>query len=366
MKVIFVSNISWALYNFRRGLMKEIGDRGHEVIFCAAKDEYTQKLEQLGFRFIPISLDRKGRNVFKDLILFFNLLGIYRKEKPDWIFHNSAKPFLYGAIAARLSARRCINTLSGLGYLFIRMTLFTRFLLIFYKLACNCATKTFFQNKDDLQLFLDKKLIRPEKCALVPGSGVDIDYFKRTGSSPLKENFVFLFLGRILWDKGIGELIEAIRKLRESYPLMKVNFLGMIDSGNPAGIAREQIEEWGKEGLIDYLGDTMNVKPYLENCDCVVLPSYREGVPRALLEAAAMELPVIATDVPGCRAVVDNCLNGLLVKVRDPVDLAKAMKKMINSSAQQRKEMGRLGRLKVSREFDQNTVIRAYCEQIGL
>ncbi|MCX5712455.1 MAG: glycosyltransferase family 4 protein [Candidatus Omnitrophica bacterium] len=366
MKIIFVSNISWALYNFRRGLMKEIKDRGNEVIFCTTEDEYTVRLEQLGFRFIPIPLDRKGMNVFKDLILFLTLLNIYRKEKPDWILHNSTKPFLYGAVAAWLTGRRCINTHSGLGYLFIRMGLFTRFLLTFYKVAGICATKTFFQNKDDLELFLSKKLIDPEKCVLVPGSGVNIEYFRRKINIKKENGFAFLFMGRILWDKGVGELIEAVRTLRQDYPLMKINFLGMIDNGNPAGISGEQIETWNKEGLIEYLGEAIDVKPFLDDCDCVVLPSYREGIPRSLLEAAAMELPVIATDVPGCRAVVENNINGLLVKVRDPVDLARAMEKMINMPEPQRNEMGRLGRLKVSREFSEDLVIKAYCAEIGL
>lgn len=365
MKVIFVSNISWSLFNFRRGLMVEIKNQGHDVVFCAAKDEYTVKLQEFGFRHVPIVLERKGMNILSDLTLFFSLKKIYKNESPDWILHNSIKPNLYGAIAAYFSGKSCINTISGLGYMFIRRSLLSKIIMVLYRFAGFCARKTFFQNEDDMQYFLSNKLITKDKCVLVAGSGVNIDYFKPSGSSS-KNGFIFLYLGRILWDKGIGELIDSIRVLKKRFPLMKVNFLGMIDSGNPAGISRTQIEEWAQEGLIEYLGDVVDVKPYLEHCDCVVLPSYREGTPRALLEAAAMELPVIATDVPGCRSVVEHGVTGFLVKVKDSIDLTKAMDNIIKMSDSQRREMGQRGRAKVAREYNEKLVIDAYCTQIGL
>ncbi len=369
MKIIFVSNISWSLFNFRRGLMSEIKNRGHEVVFSAARDDYTVRLEQLGFRYIPISLERKGTNIFKDLWLFLSLIRIYKKEKPDWVFQNSIKPNIYGTIAGRIAGSRCINTVSGLGYLFIRKNFLSKFIRILYKFAGSCAEKTFFQNKDDLQLFLDKGLIDARKCALVAGSGVNTDLFKPNGKkesvSP-KDGIVFLYLGRILWDKGIGEFIEAVRILKKDYPLMKVNFLGMIDKGNPAGVSHLQIKKWVEEGLIEYLGEEVDVRPYLANCDCLVLPSYREGIPKALLEASAMELPVIATDVPGCRDAVEQGITGFLIKARDTAALVKAMDNVIKMTETQRKEMGRNGRLKVIRDFSERAVITTYCSQIGL
>ena len=365
MKVIFVSNVSWMLFNFRLGLMTEIKDRGHEVIFCTVEDEFTSKLKRLGFKYIPIALDRKGKNVLKDLSLLLSLVKIYKKEKPDWVFHNTTKPFLYGTIAAYLTRRSCINTHSGLGYLFIKMGFLTKFLMIFYKLAGFCADKTFFLNEDDLQLFLNKRLVDPKKCALVPGDGIDTDYFSPVGNRNTKDSFVFLYAGRILWDKGIGELIDSVRALKGRYPSMNVKFLGRIDTENPAGISRSQVDEWVRKGIIEYLGNTDDVRPYLKDCNCVVLPSYREGVPKALLEAAAMELPIIATDVPGCRAVVEHGVNGLLVKVKDPIDLAGAMDAMMRMSDSQRKEMGKSGRAKIIREYSERLVIEAYCSEIG-
>ena len=369
MKIIFVSNISWALFNFRRALMSEIKNRGHEIIFCAAYDDYTPKLQDLGFRYIPIALERKGMNVLKDLSLFFSLIRIYKKEKPDWIYQNSIKPNIYGTIAAHLTGCRCINTISGLGYLFIRESFLSNLIRILYKLANSYAKKIFFQNKDDLQLFLDNKLIDARKCCLVAGSGVNTELFRPDcDKHPVlsKNDFTFFYLGRILWDKGIGELIEAVRILKKDYPLIKVSFMGMIDKGNPAGVSDFQIQEWEREGLIKYLGEVVDIRPYLASCDCVVLPSYREGIPKTLLEASAMELPVIATDVPGCRDVVEHGVTGFLVNVKDAQALAKAMEKMIKMTEFQKKEMGRNGRAKVMRDYSESSVIKTYCAQIGL
>jgi glycosyltransferase involved in cell wall biosynthesis len=349
--------------------MAEIKNRGHEVIFCAAYDDYTAKLEDLGFRYIPIALERKGTNIFKDLFLFFSLIRIYKKEKPDWIYHNSIKPNIYGAIAAHLSGSRCINTVSGLGYLFIRKSFLSNLICILYKLANSYAEKTFFQNKEDLRLFLDNRLIDAGKCSIVAGSGVNTDFFKPNGNKKpgsFKNDFIFLYLGRILWDKGIGELIEAVRILKKQYPWIGVNFLGMIDKGNPAGVSQSQIQEWEREGLIKYLGEVVDVRPYLESCNCVILPSYREGIPKALLEASAMELPVIATDVPGCRDAVEDGVTGFLVKVKDAQSLVKAMEKVIKMTESRRKEFGRNGRAKVIRDYSECAVIKAYCAQIGL
>jgi len=232
-----------------------------------------------------------------------------------------------------------------------------------------CSKKTFFQNKDDLEFFVDQGLIHSEKCHLVAGSGVDVDFFKRNKKQDpvlAKEYFVFLYLGRILWDKGIGELIAAIRILREKHPFVKIDFLGMIDEGNPASISRIQVQEWQTEGIIGYLGDTDDVRPYLENCDCVVLPSYREGTPRSLLEAAAMELPVIATDVPGCRDVVEEGKTGFLVQAKNVSDLFKAMEKMVKMPIAKRIEMEKKGRSKIIKEYNEKLVIDAYCSQAGL
>jgi glycosyltransferase involved in cell wall biosynthesis len=349
--------------------MTEIKNLGNEVIFCATNDDYTVKLQELGFRYIPIALERKGMNILKDLSLFFSLMKIYRKESPDWIFHNSIKPNIYGAIAAHFTGRHCINTVSGLGHMFMKRNFLNRIAMILYRFAGFCSRKTFFQNKDDMQYFLDNNLITREKCLLVAGSGVNTEYFKPgvyMRNQSLENKFIFLYLGRILWDKGINELIQSVRILKKRYHLLVVNFLGMIDTGNPAGISKFQVQEWVDEGLINYLGEKADVRPDLEDCDCVILPSYREGTPRSLLEASAMELPVIASDVAGCKDVVENGVTGFLAKAKDWQALAGAMEEMIKMTESQRKQMGKNGRAKIIREYSESAVIKAYCSQIGI
>jgi glycosyltransferase involved in cell wall biosynthesis len=220
-----------------------------------------------------------------------------------------------------------------------------------------------------MQYFLDNNLITREKCLLVAGSGVNTEYFKPgvyMRNQSLENKFIFLYLGRILWDKGINELIQSVRILKKRYHLLVVNFLGMIDTGNPAGISKFQVQEWVDEGLINYLGEKADVRPDLEDCDCVILPSYREGTPRSLLEASAMELPVIASDVAGCKDVVENGVTGFLAKAKDWQALAGAMEEMIKMTESQRKQMGKNGRAKIIREYSESAVIKAYCSQIGI
>jgi glycosyltransferase involved in cell wall biosynthesis len=349
--------------------MMALRQRGHEVIFCANADEYTGRLEGLGFRFIPVEVDRKGTSFNKDLRLFKDLYSIYAKEKPTLIFHNSIKPNIYGALAAKFAGIRCVNTVSGLGYIFMRKGLHYYLVKFLYWMACMFAEKTFFQNRDDLKLFLEKRIVSLSKTALVKGSGVNTDLFNPNYCAAVKKvknTFIFSFIGRILWDKGVGEFIEASRIIKQQYPSVKINLLGMIDKGNPAAVTKAQIEAWEREGLVEYRGETDDVRPFMCESDCVVLPSYREGTPKALLEASAMEKPIITTDAVGCREVVEDQVSGFLVPVRDPVKLQEAMKRIIELPLEKRMSMGRMGREKVLREFSEQIVIETYCRELKL
>jgi len=369
MNIIFVSNISWSLFNFRRGLMEELKKRGHDVSFCATVDEYSVRLEKEGFGFIPIDLDRKGTNLFKDLTLMVRLCSVYKKEKPGLVFHNSIKPNIYGAIAARLAGVKCVNTVSGLGYLFIRKNIYFHLVKFLYTLACAFSEKTFFQNKDDLNLFLDNGIVRPDKARLVKGSGVNVKFFTPDYCRTIKKEnnlFVFSFIGRVLWDKGVGEFIEAARITRKLYPFSRFTILGMIDSGNPAGVSRTRIDDWQKEGLVEYLGETSDVRPFVCASDCVVLPSYREGTPKSLLEASAMEKPIITTNAVGCREVIDDGITGFQVPVKDSQKLAEAMQEVMRLSSEKRQAMGNSGREKMLREFSEEMVIDTYLRELAI
>ena len=369
MKIIFTSNMSWSVFNFRKSMMTELRKRGHRVLFCAPRDEYTEKLEAEGFEFIPIDVDRKGTNFFRDLSLIATLYKIYRNEKPGLVFHNSIKPNIYGSIAAKLSGVECVNTVSGLGYIFIRKNIYFYLVKFLYALACRFAKKTFFQNKDDMDLFLSEKIIRPEKAALVRGSGVDIEFFKPEYCKNIKKDsniFLFTFIGRILWDKGVEEFIDAAKIIRKKYPNTHFDILGMIDKGNPAAVSATEIDNWQKAGLADYLGETSDVRPFICAADCVVLPSYREGIPRSLLEASAMEKPIITTDAAGCREAVEDGITGFMVPARDAAKLAEAMRELMELSSGRRAAMGRAGREKVMKEFNEKQVLDTYFHELGL
>jgi glycosyltransferase involved in cell wall biosynthesis len=233
-----------------------------------------------------------------------------------------------------------------------------------YRLALSRSAKVFFQNNDDLNLFVDSGLVRKEQTDRVPGSGVDLSRFSPQ-MMPANGRIRFLLIARLLWDKGVGEYVEAARILKRHGINAEFCILGFLDVKNPTAVSRSQMDDWVAEGLVSYLGETDDVRSFIAESDCVVLPSYREGVPRSLLEAAAMGKAIIATDVVGCREVVDDSVNGYLCKPMDSGDLASKMEQLVKLTPEARHEMGRKGREKIEREFDEKIVIGKYLEAIA-
>jgi len=366
-KIIFVSNTSWYLFNFRLELMKTLMGKGYEVIAVAPYDEYVNKIEKSGFRFIPIEIDRKKLNPLKDIKFFWSLYNIYKKERPCIVAHYTTKPNICGAIAAKLTKVKCINTVTGLGWLFIEDNLSSKLAKFLYRISFKYPERIFFQNEDDLNFFVKNRLVNETKTILVKGSGVNTDFFHPDYCKQFQRNASvnFLFIGRLLWDKGVGEFVEAAKLLKKTYLNARFWILGNIDEGNPAGITREKLKEWEQIGSIEYLDFVDDVRPIICQSDIVVLPSYyREGIPRSLLEAAAMEKPIITTNSIGCKEVVDESINGFLVPIKDSKALSGAMKKMIEIGEDRRKQMGKAGRQKVLNEFDEKKVISKYMEII--
>jgi glycosyltransferase involved in cell wall biosynthesis len=299
---------------------------------------------------------------FKTLIEFYKL---YKKIKPDIILNFTIKPNIYSTLAGSFFNIKCVNNISGLGTLFINQNLATKIAKFLYKFSQKKAYKVFFQNKDDLNLFVKENLIDRNKCDLLPGSGVDIEKFKPLKIKKKDNIFRFLLIARMLWDKGIGEYIEAARIIKQKYRDVEFLLLGAVGVDNPSAISLKQIKKWENEGIIKYLGVSDNVKLEIAKADCIVLPSfYREGVPRVLLEAAAMEKPIITTNNVGCKEVVDDGLNGFLCEVKNAKDLADKMEKMLNLSEKERIKMGKKGREKIIREFDEKIVIEKYLKVI--
>lgn len=361
MKVVIALNTAWNLLNFRVGLISALIANGYEVVAVAPHDEYASRLAALGCRFEALPMDNKGTHPGRDLLLLFRFLRLLRKERPDVFLGYTVKPNIYGSLAAHVLGIPVVNNIAGLGAVFMRDNWLTRLVRLLYKTALSQSKHVFFQNNEDLQLFIEQGLVKPDKVSRLPGSGINLDTFSYTPLQSLQNRpFCFLLVARLLWDKGVGEYVDAARMLRHTYPEVKFQLLGFLDVKNPSAVSSEQMADWVKEGIVEYLGVADDVKPHLIAADCVVLPSYREGVPRSLLEAAAIGRPIVTTNTTGCRDAVDDGVNGLLCQVRDAKDLADKMRNMLEMTALERDMLGAAGRKKMEHEFDEKVVINRY------
>ncbi len=335
------------------------------MVAVAPEDEFSHKLKALGFDFYPIrSLDRKGKSPIKDLRLLSEYVSIYKRLKPHLVINFTIKPNIYGSIACGLLGIKSVSVLTGLGYVYIKGDLLEKLVNLLYRIAFYFNERVVFQNQEDMEFLLSKELIREEKVMLIKGSGINTELFKPTEIEDNKERPVFLMISRLLWDKGVGEFIEAGRILKERAVDAELWLLGPFDEGNPAGVPREYIQKAQDQGLIKYLGQTQDVRPYIAKADAVVLPSYREGIPRVLLEAMAMAKPIITTDSVGCREVCKDGQNGFLVRPKDPQSLAEAMENFLKTSPEEKRKMGALGRSIVLTMFDEKIIIQKYLNLI--
>lgn len=365
MKVAITSNTSWYLYNFRRNTISALIDNGYSVMAIAPADEYSNKLESLGCQFINIPIDQGGTNPLQDIKTFFCFLKIYVFHKPNVILNFTPKNNIYSTLAAWLRGVPCINNIAGLGFLFINEKLSTKVARWLYKLTQSKAHIIFFQNEDDRQLFIQKKLAPENLADRVPGSGVDLNRFL---VSPSEDDGVvkFILIARMLYDKGIKEYVDAARIIKQKYTNTDFRLLGFLDVNNPSAVSKEAMQQWVAEGVINYLGTSDNVENEIAQVDCVVLPSfYREGVPKSLLEAGAMGKPIVTTNNIGCREVVDDGINGFLCEPKNAEDLALKLETIILMQHKERLEMGLKSRQKIEREFDEKLVIKKYLEAIN-
>jgi glycosyltransferase involved in cell wall biosynthesis len=295
------------------------------------------------------------------LLLLGGYYRILRKIKPAIFLGFTIKPNIYGSLAAHWLQIKVINNVSGLGTAFIKKGPLTWIARALYSLALRRSSTVFFQNREDLDLFVKGRIVRPDQASLIPGSGIDLAQFQPArATTGAAEEFRFLLIARLLWDKGVREFVDAARTIKAIEPKVRCQILGFIDVDNRTAVPREELDRWAAQSWIEYLGATDDVRPFIERADCIVLPSYREGMPRALLEASAMGKPVVATDVPGIREAVDDGLTGYLCKVRSARSLADAMLKMVQLKPADRSKLGAAGRRKVEREFCQSIVIERY------
>ena len=358
--VCLVCNTGFAIYTYRQGFIRMLVAKGVRVIVLAPRDRTFALLEAMGCECIDLPVASKGTNPLDDLRTLAALYRHYRAFQPDVVFHYTIKANIYGSVAAWLARVPSIAVTTGLGYVFIQKSRAATIAKALYRIAFRFPREVWFLNRDDEQAFLRERLLaHPERAKLLHGEGVDIEQFGLT-PLPRTEHITFVLIGRLLWDKGVGEYVEAARMLHARYPHARFQLLGPVGVDNPSAITQADIDGWLKEGVIEYLGEAHDVRPVIARADCVVLPSYREGVPRTLMEASAMGRPIVATDVPGCREVVDDGVTGLLCEVRNAQSLSAKLAQILEMSEGARREMGLRGRDKVVAEFDEALVIERY------
>ena len=361
--VVISANAFWNISNFRAGLIDGLIGHGWTLV-VAAPDIDQSWIARRTLIPAEIRVDRSGLNPLRDVGLLAAYVRLIRKHRPKYFLGFTAKPNIYGSLAAAICGTASIPNVSGLGTAFIAPGALSTLVGGLYRLAFARCPIVFFQNEDDRDLFVRRKIVRQDRARLLPGSGIDLDRFHPTQPNDA-ERIRFLFIGRLLGDKGIREFVEAARLLRPDYPDWRFQLLGPIDEGNRTGIRTGELDQWVRSGCVEYLGRADDVRPYIAAATAVVLPSYREGLPRSLLEAAAMARPLVATDVPGNRQIVEHGVNGLLCEPRNPESLAQAMLTMGEIDASARNAMGNAGRDIAERRFAEQRVVQAYLEAMA-
>lgn len=363
-KIAFVDNTLWGLLNFRGDVIKALYKEGNRITLIAPFDPNISLKEYQGIEYISIKLSRKGKNPFQEIKYLFFLYKIYKENKFDLVFHYTIKPNIYGNIAAKLNKIKSISIIPGLGHLFIKESMTTKIAERLYKFALNFSKEVWFLNSDDKKLFIKRKLIDEEKIKILPGEGINLEKFYPIKNNRQDNKIIFLMVARVLWEKGFKEYTEAAEFLKKKYNNLEFQLLGMIDEGNPSGVKKELVESYHKRGIINYLRTSDNVKEIVANCDCIVLPSYREGISRVLLEGASMEIPLITTNVTGCKEIVVDGYNGYLCESKSSQDLIEKIEKFILLPKEEREKIGKNGRIKVKEKFDMKIIIGIYKKEV--
>lgn len=362
MKLAIVSRCAWTLYNFRRTLAIALESSGHSVTLMGGYDEYAHALGELGLKYSKLPIQKRGANPFLDLLLFFKLYIMFKSGGFTLAHFFTIKAVIYGSIAAWLANVPIrVATITGLGVVFTgSRPLLRRTVERLYRFSLQKCDVVFFQNRDDMDFFLNSQLLSPQKCRLVPGSGVDTKRFVPQSRIPGSElggtGTHFLMMSRLVREKGVLEFLHAAQRVHARFPETQFTLVGGNERAGSLGIKYEEFCAKARRANMELLGHVDDVRLYLGQCDVVVLPSYREGVPRSLLEAAAMEKPIITTDVPGCREALIPNETGLIIQPRNIEALVDAMIYFIENR-ERLTEMGKAGRKWVVKNFDEKIVI---------
>ena len=362
--IVLSINTTWNIVNFRSGLIRRLQAEGFRVVAVSPMDAHVTVLTAMGVEHVDIRIDNKGVSPLSDLALLREYRRVLSDLRPDVFLGWTIKPNVWGSLAAQSLGIPVINNISGLGTAFIKVGPLTGIVRRLYQTALARSATVFFQNRYDRELFVSQRMVSRARTALLPGSGIDLREFTPTGIDVKTMPFAFLMVARLLRDKGVVEYADAARIVAASRPDVRFQLLGFLDVANRTAIDRPTVEGWMREGVIDYLGEADDVRPILGAASAVVLPSYREGMPRSLLEAAAMGKPLVATDVPGCTEIARVGENAFLCAPRDAPSLARAMLALLNLTGAQRELMGKRSREIAEAEFDTAIIEAQYLEAI--
>ena len=361
--IAFVSNSCWSVYNFRSEVIRNFLQHGYEVYVIAGKDDFAVRLIDMGFKVHTISFNNRDMSLVANIKLFWQLRAVYKKIRPSLIFHYGIKPNIFGTLAAGSLGLPSIAVITGLGYTFSRKGILRSIVSALYRFSLKRASEIWFLNEEDAAFFKAYKLAPANRIFVLQSEGVNLEKFVPASPTAMKNRkpFVFLMLTRMLWSKGVGVFAEAAALLKKKGYHFECRVMGFFEPLHPDTISLQDFQRWKSNHTFSYDGFAEDVLPHLQNADCFVLPTfYKEGVPRSLLEACAVELPVITTNHTGCRDVIQHGINGLLCRVNDAGDLADKMEQMILFSPEDRAAIGFAARITTAKKFSIQFVIQQY------
>ena len=361
-KIALVANSTWSVYNFRMDLIRHLLIC-FDVLIIAPRDEFAEELEKAGCQYRDIQFNNRSENPFLDYVLYKSLRNIYQAEKPDFIFHYVIKPNIYGSLAAARCRIQSVAVITGLGYTFDRNNWLNHLVAILYRRALKKASEVWFLNLEDAQVFIQRKLTVKKKIKILPGEGINTIHFSPQTNKPVARSkaFQFLMSTRLLKSKGVGVYVEAAKMLKNKRHDVRFELIGFFEKNHRDSISESELRHWEKKGIIHYGGFAHDVRPFLRQADCFVFPSaYHEGIPRCLLEAAAMEIPIITSLSTGCKEVVQEGINGFLCLPNNAQGLATRMEEMMELGSVRRSELGKKGRELVSAKFGIEKILLEY------
>lgn len=358
-KVLMLGNHEIVIYNFRKELIERMIQEGYEVYVALPYGPKVELLKEMGCKFVDTPINRRNTNPVEDLKVFLNYIKVLKEVKPDVVLTYTVKPNVYGGIACRIKKIPYICNVTGLGSGYLNGGIVQKVVQILSKLAFRKANKVFFQNTADRDLLVQQGVVK-DNYDLLPGSGVNLETYKVLPYPPEDQPINFNFVARVMKDKGIDEYLEAAKIIKEKYPNVVFNVIGMIDQPH----YEEILKKYEEDGIIKYHGFQTDMMPFIERCNCMINPSYTEGMSNVLLENAACGRPLIASDIPGCKEIICNNLNGFLFEVKNFNDLALKIEKFIGLKYEEKVIMGKRGSEKVIAEFDRQIVINKYIESI--